>query len=262
MVQGNVPAESGSVSLSKQLFDRDAWLSDVLQVASFRVRSLPAGMVSAELGSAMASQMPGGPTFLFAKLASSNVADVEKFVRAGFNVTDVSVTFEHAGGHPGVVSQQVEVASAADADEVADLAGRCFTFSRFHADPRIGPARANAVKREWARNSCLGRAAVVYIVRRADKILGFLAVLNRKTPAGAEAVIDLIGVDAAHQGNGYGRLLTQHFIADWNSRSERLRVGTQASNIPALRLYESLGFRVSETAYVLHAHTRNGEVVA
>jgi hypothetical protein len=31
-------------------------------------------------------------------------------------------------------------------------------------------------------------------------------------------------------------------------------VGTQAANIPSLRLYESFGFRVCETAYVLHAH--------
>jgi ribosomal protein S18 acetylase RimI-like enzyme len=33
------------------------------------------------------------------------------------------------------------------------------------------------------------------------------------------------------------------FINQWRGRADRLRVGTQISNIPAIRLYESLGFR-------------------
>ena len=33
-----------------------------------------------------------------------------------------------------------------------------------------------------------------------------------------------------------------------------VRVGTQIANIPSLRLYESLGFRIADTHYVLHYH--------
>ena len=36
--------------------------------------------------------------------------------------------------------------------------------------------------------------------------------------------------------------------------SRTLRVGTQVANVPSLRLYENCGFRVAESAYVLHGH--------
>lgn len=226
---------------------------------------LPADVDAAAIKSAMRSTAPQGRAFFFAKHGAGDVAGVETLVKAGFNVTDVSVTFVHDGADARQLeadAPEVEIATTADVAEVADLAGRCFTFSRFHADRRVGSDSANAVKREWARNSCLGRAAVVYVIRLAGCVTGFLAVLKRESRAGSEAIIDLIGVDAAHQGKGYGRVLTERFVRDWQGRAKRLSVGTQAANIPALRLYESLGFRVSETAYVLHAHAGDGEVVA
>ena len=33
-----------------------------------------------------------------------------------------------------------------------------------------------------------------------------------------------------------------------------LRVGTQAANVPSVRLYEPLGFSLASAAYVLHLH--------
>lgn len=245
------------------MFVRDPWLSDVIEMPCFRMGALPVGADARAIASAMRAVAPQGRAFFFAKHGTADMAGVETLVRAGHNVTDVSVTFLHEGGcaHEGECCV-VEVATEVDATEVADLAGRCFTFSRFHADSRIGTNRANAVKREWARNSCLGRAAVVYVVRLAGRVAGFLAVLKREGQAGSEAIIDLVGVDAAHQGKGLGRAMTLRFIRDWGERAGRLSVGTQAVNIPALRLYERLGFRISETAYVLHAHARDGEVMA
>lgn len=246
------------------LFQSDRWLSDVIGLASFRMCVAPATAGGpAAIRAGMAAAAPRARAFYFAKIGGAEVAGVEALVRAGFNVTDVSVTFAHTAGDTGANgTANVEEATAADAGEVAELAGRCFTFSRFHADRRVELEQANAVKREWARNSCLGRAANVYIVRVAGRIAGFLAVLKREGQAGTEAVIDLIGVETEHQGKGLGRLLTQRFIRDWSGRARQLCVGTQMANIPALRLYESLGFRISETSYVLHAHTLDGEVMA
>ena len=41
-------------------------------------------------------------------------------------------------------------------------------------------------------------------------------------------------------------------------RPRGLRVGTQAANTPSVRLYESLGFRLSQAQFVLHHHGRGG----
>jgi dTDP-4-amino-4,6-dideoxy-D-galactose acyltransferase len=90
---------------------------------------------------------------------------------------------------------------------------------------------------------------------------GFLAVLETKTQGGSDAIIDLVGVDARYQGKGAGRALSQMFVERWKDRANRLRVGTQSSNIPAMRLYESLGFRITETSYVLHAHMKSGGIL-
>lgn len=227
------------------------------------MNGVPEGASSSAIASAMADAASQGRAFFAVKVATDDVAPVETLTRAGFSVADVGVTLAHDGAvtesHPaeGVT---VDVAVPGDEDAIVGVAGRCFSYSRFHADRRIGAGRADLVKREWVRNSCRGRAATVYVARRAGHVAGFLAVMSRD--GGNEAAIDLIGVDEAHQGQGVGRALSARFIREWRGRTGRLVVGTQAANIPALRLYESLGFRVSETSYALHAHLQNGKVMA
>lgn len=228
-------------------------------MSCYAAKNVGADVPRADMRAEMKAVAPHGDSFFSVKQRSSDVRTVATLVHAGFDVIDVGVTLEHSGeGGTGSAHAAVTEATEQDADMVADLAGECFARSRFHADWRIGATRANAIKREWARNACRGRAAVVYVAKSNGKIAGFLSVMTPRN----EAVIDLIGVTGAHRGHGFGRALSQRFIRDWRGRAQHLRVGTQAANIPALRLYESLGFRVSETAYVLHAHLRDGEAIA
>jgi len=245
------------------LFKRDQWLSDILKMSCFNLGGLPENASVFAVRTAMVAAAPKGRAFFSVKQAADDVAFVETLVRAGFNVVDMGVTLTHGGDFVEARSSDdvtIDCADEGSEGDIADLAGRCFSYSRFHADRRIGADRANTVKREWARNACRGRAAAVYVARRTGSAAGFLAVLKREGRAGSEAVIDLVGVDPEHQGRGIGRSLSLRFIREWRGRVDRLRVGTQAANIPALRLYESLGFRVSETVYALHAHLMDGEV--
>jgi ribosomal protein S18 acetylase RimI-like enzyme len=240
---------------------RDNWLSDVLGMACFRA-DIDGTADGTQARAALQASAGEGRGLVFAKVPTSQVPVVDMLVGTGFRPVDVATSFVHAGGAiGGMDAPEVTTATAAEADEVGALAGRSFTFSRFHADPRIGKDGADAVKREWARNACLGRAAVTYVVKASGNIAGFLAVLLRSGPQGREAIIDLIGVDAASQGRGVGRALCRRFVNDWRGEADRLVVGTQAANIRAMRLYEGLGFRISDTAFVLHAHLRNGEVM-
>lgn len=247
------------------MFQRDQWLSDVLEMPCYRMTGPLESASSDAMAAAMAAAAPSGRAFFAAKQATDDIAAIETLVRAGFNVADVGVTLVHNGEVMDArVADGVTIENATEDDEgdIVDVAGRCFVYSRFHADRRIGAERADKIKREWVRNSCRGRAAMVYLARRAGEVAGFLAVMKRDGETGSEAVIDLIGVDAEHQGQGVGRSLSLRFIREWRGRAERLLVGTQASNIPALRLYETLGFRTTETAYALHAHLIDGKVAA
>lgn len=244
----------------------DVWLGEILGVPCFRAVHFDGGMNADMVRERMLSKADGKSAFFFAKISTAGTDLVTILTRAGFDVTDVNVTLDWAGESNPLGSDagdaDVGRASETDSTEIENVAGRCFTYSRFHLDPLISTTQANEVKRQWARNACRGRAATVYTARRGGELAGFLAVVTSDAGGTRDAIIDLIGVDAAHQGRGVGRSLSRAFIGNWRGKADRLRVGTQISNIPALRLYESLGFRVSETSYVLHAHVRDGALCA
>ncbi len=245
--------------------EKDEWLSSVLEISSWKVLDIEASTSPAEVRAGLLDRAGQGAAFFSAKIRTRDVDAVTNATRAGFLVVDANVTLDWdkltdgASGNSVINSiMTIETAGAEDAPAVEKIAAQCFTFSRFHLDPAIGLARANEVKRQWARNACRGRASVVYVARQKNDVTGFLAVLESQSVEHKEAIIDLVGVDKAHQGRGAGRALSRTFVDLWRDRADRLRVGTQISNIPAMRLYESIGFRVTETSYVLHAHVRDG----
>ena len=91
--------------------------------------------------------------------------------------------------------------------------------------------------------------------------VGFLAVLAAEVKGCSCRVIDLIGVSNSHQGRGGGRELVDYFRQLYAGKCDLLRVGTQVANIPSARLYERCGFRLAESAYVLHAHVKDGKLL-
>jgi dTDP-4-amino-4,6-dideoxy-D-galactose acyltransferase len=241
---------------------RDQWLSGVLAVPSWKVEGVDASTASKELRERLVES--GDTAFLAAKIPTWDVEAVNNATQAGFRVIDVIVTFEwprEMDVQKALQEQMtVEAALVDDAQAVEDIAARSFRYTRFHLDPAIGQGRANEIKRQWARNACDGRASAVYVARERGHIVGFLAVMESTAAGHRDAIIDLIAVDAGSQSRGAGRALSRRFIDIWRSRSDRLRVGTQVANIPAMRLYESLGFRVAASSYVLHAHVKGGKI--
>ena len=208
----------------------------------------------------------GQPAFYYAKIPTTQVRRVRTLTAAGFSVVDVNVTFERepvrcpdwtAGGN--IIVRDI---LPSEHECVLDIAASCFVYSRFHLDSQVPNQVANAVKRAWIDSYCHKRRGERLLVAELDgKPVGFNAVLATAMGIEPVRVIDLIGVDKAYQGRAVGKRLVEHFIHDSAGRYARLRVGTQAANIPSMRLYEGCGFRVAETAYLLHAHVRDGEVI-
>jgi ribosomal protein S18 acetylase RimI-like enzyme len=199
------------------------------------------------------------PAFYYAKAPTRQAGVVAALNAIGFHVVDVNVTLSCAPQvlanpvcHNGLTVREAE---AEDDAAILAIAGSCFRYSRFHLDPAIPLERAHAVKRAWIQSYLEGRRGEQLLVAVAEgRPVGFLAVLERMQHAKTCRVIDLVGVDDAYQRCGIGRALVNAFLVECTRRGTAAWVGTQAANIPSLRLYESLGFRVSDTAYVLHAH--------
>lgn len=246
----------------------DEWLAGVFGYDVFKA-SLPA-QAGDELLSLPTDMLltvaAGRPAFFYAKVPTNRVDHVRALNRLGFYVVDGNVTFERRPD-PRIEEARSAAISIRDVapvehEAVLDIAVSCFVYTRFHLDPRVPLATANAVKREWI-NSYLHR-------RRGERLLvasagngpvGFLAVLRHIADGKTIYVIDLIGVAKTHQGQGVGKSLTDYFINDYAGKCDCLRVGTQVANVRSMRLYETCGFRVADSAYVLHAHVRDGKPV-
>lgn len=217
----------------------DAWLGAVLGRPAFALAS-----------AADAIDLREG-AFYYAKLPTEQVGEVLELCASGLYVVDVNVTLARAPGHTGV-RPAFEVAPLAgdDAEAVLEIAGTCFRYSRFHLDPAIPREVADRVKREWVASYVGGARGIELLVARdGSGPLGFLAVLGDDDAR----VIDLVGVAERAQRRGVASALVETF-ARRHADAAVLRVGTQAANIPSLRLYAAHGYVVERTAYVLHGH--------
>jgi ribosomal protein S18 acetylase RimI-like enzyme len=170
----------------------------------------------------------------------------------GFQLIDTTVRLSTSrAACSGPAPPEIGFADPAMATAVAAVAERAFIYDRFHRDPAIPGERANAVKRNWALNFFAGRRGDWMVVACHDgHPVGFLQLL--RSPAD-DLVIDLIAVDGAHRGEGLARDMIAFASANCPCEG-RIVVGTQVANVPSVRLYESMGFRLESAQYVLHHH--------
>lgn len=218
----------------------DAWLGKRLGGAAWTVEDSDTADELAALG----------PGFFQARVPTGDVARVGSLERVGFRTIDVTVTFRR---DPGLAlpdrRARVRTARPHDRRAVIAIAERDYNVSRFHLDPEIPDEVARSIKREWVDNYFKGARGDRMLVAEHDgEVAGFQLVLD--TPEAA--VIDLIAVAAATRGRGLGSCLV-YGLAE-SSPDRWVQAGTQVANLPALRLYERLGFAVTRTDYVLHRH--------
>jgi ribosomal protein S18 acetylase RimI-like enzyme len=247
--------------------DYDIWLSNEFGYDVFRITMSAQNesmSVPEVLSDAFFKSSQGRSAFFFAKVPTESVDQVQLLASLGFDVVDVNVTFERK---PAKVAQQEEGRALVlrdvlpeDHKAVLDIASACFRYSRFHLDPKIPDGIANRIKRSWVHGYTQKTRGERMLVGLLDgSPVGFLAVLKTVGQDRSARVVDLIGVANDNKRRGIGTDLMSFFINEYSGKCDLLQAGTQAANISSIRLYETSGFRISSTAYVLHGHMRNGE---
>ena len=230
----------------------DAWLSEKLARPAFTVAARAAS--PADIAAAFASHQSPAGAFYTAKVGMLDFAVVEALTGRGFTMVETSLTFERPIERHAPVAP-VGVCQPQWRDAVLEIAEHAFRYSRFHIDPKIDRLAANRVKREWIRSYVDGRRGdALLVAHEGGTVVGFNAMLVSDRPSGPVAVIDLIGVHPDHQRRGIGRLLVDGALHYYQERCRSLEVGTQACNIPSVRLYERMGFRLIRSGLVLHRH--------
>ena len=204
---------------------------------------------------AIADARACGIRHLTARAPSSEIDAIQALERAGFETIDAIQTFSlQLNGHAyleGPARNAIRDYQPADLDALCEIARTAYRFDRFHADTALPPGAADRAHAEWVRNSCLGRAADhVIVATQYDAPAGYVTCkLNRTSGIG---VIVLVATSERARGRGLARAATCGSL-DWfrSQGASSVDVGTQFRNIPAARLYESCGFRLSATSVTL-----------
>jgi ribosomal protein S18 acetylase RimI-like enzyme len=243
----------------------DGWLSEIFGHDVFRITLVNPEVLRAAAASRMLPPHPSQTSraFYYAKVPAVEIGAIHNLTRLGFRIVDVHVTFSRK---PASVHQaspiRVDDVQPGQVEAVLDIAETCFIYSRFHQDPLVSPRLANRIKREWITNYTRKMRGEALLVAELDGVpVGFLAILGATHAGQLCKVIDLMGVHRGYQGRGAGRALVESFVTRYAGVAEWLRVGTQVANVPSMRLYENCGFRVEETAYMLHRHSLDGVVL-
>ncbi|MFC3880905.1 GNAT family N-acetyltransferase [Algoriphagus namhaensis] len=126
-------------------------------------------------------------------------------------------------------------------EELAYLSG---TFSRFKTDTRLKNGEFQKLYKQWIIKAIESKQVLVGI-----NMEGMITYSLEKE----HAKIGLIAVSESHQGLGVGKKLVRaaEYICQLEGAQE-MQIPTQESNIPACKLYESLGYHVAEKVYIYH----------
>lgn len=136
-------------------------------------------------------------------------------------------------------------------DELLTLTYESGIYSRFFVDKNFQNNEFKKLYKIWIDNAIKKINALdVFVAVEEKTILGFVT-LERKTPE--IAAIGLIAVSSRTRGKKIATNLIQHIkkIVKENN-FKQIQVVTQLDNSPAVKLYESNGFKLNEVKYIYH----------
>jgi TDP-D-fucosamine acetyltransferase len=194
-----------------------------------------------------------GYEHLILRLPADESRRIRAAEEAGLRLVDVGIDLGmklDGRRAPAVASAEVRGHLATDVEDLCQIAGDVFGYSRFAADPFFTPDQVGAFYRQWLRNLCNGLAGVVLVATFADEIAGFVSCALD----GSVARIPLIATSDAYRRQGIGRALIGAALR-WSTAAgaQTLRVKTQAANYPALVLYERMGFTIASSELTFSA---------
>ena len=249
---------------------KDRWLSAIFGYGVFKIHLAPVSVTGEHNASDICDLIlrharQQAVVMYYTKVDTGQVDLVRKLSSIGLYVVDVNVTFSMTTNpqlNPckpdGGSRFSIREIGPEKHQEVLDIAASCFQYSRFHLDPLIPNAIANRIKHDWVLNYLRKqRGERLWVGFIDEHPVGFLAVLASESNGKHVRTIDLIGVSKAFQKQGIGQALVEFFINRYKDQCEYLQVGTQVANVPSMRLYQKLGFSITNTAYVMHKHVRN-----
>jgi len=240
--------------LEQTLCVADPWLTQVLGCAVYRLDTSSPWFVHALQNVVLCPDcLQQSPVFAYAKLFRTDSTAAERLSALGFYCVEATLIFEKKiptspPNRQGTCA--IRFATADDEPEVRRIARTSFVYSRFHRDHRFSKDKADAVKEAWAANFFRGRRGTHLVVAESEVgLAGFLLLCAEDTTL----TIDLFAVDPEYRCQGIARTMLG-FAEHVFPGISHIKVGTQAANIPSIRLYQRCGFLCTDSGYVFHYH--------
>ena len=236
------------------MIQRDTFLESILNRPAYKINEFTD---SADLKFLQDKNCNPKGSFFYTKVDCSNVSNLRAFENSGFKIIEENITLGKEGGDsdqkdPFRHRQQYEIRWAQDEDRkfIEKIAQSSFSHDRFHQDPNIDNSLADEIKRQWAGNFFSGKRGDAMIVATVNnRPVAFLMLLLAKKLS----VIDLIAVSKEHRKKGVSKQMIAYALQNLSDRN-RWIVGTQSTNVPSVKLYQSMGFQIINSQYVLHKH--------
>jgi ribosomal protein S18 acetylase RimI-like enzyme len=214
------------------------WDTEFFDVAIARARVPRADAFEPEVAAARDARID----CLYVVVPDGEASAVEAVVRADGLLTALRLVQEHVGGRAVTPQPGVRRATSRDAETIVQLSRSLAESSRFAQDPRFERGRIEEMYRVWALNDL--HDGDVFVDANGER---GMVTMSSETDI---AAIGLVHVDATARGAGLGRALLTAAVA--RAKERTLRVATDVRNLPALRLYESVGFRARSFDAILH----------
>jgi ribosomal protein S18 acetylase RimI-like enzyme len=230
--------------------------SQVMGYPAYKL-NLSQDLLGAADPAALLTPLHQGKTFAYAKVEVTDWTACRFLSQQGFALVDTSTTFDKAiqSGQQVTGNSSLRFADLDDQNSTVRVARTSFRFSRFHQDPLFPPALADEIKAAWAGNYFRGQRGQAMVLAFINgQLAGFLQLLYKANPdGGQDMVIDLIAVDENYRRRSVARDLIVYAESECPP-DQNVYVSTQLANIPSMRLYEGLGFRMHSAQHVYHFH--------
>lgn len=177
------------------------------------------------------------------RVNANNYPIIHALEKSGYMLVDGLISLETTMNLADKdTNNHVRRATEDDLKSLLEIAGEVFNVTRYYHDPIIPKDKADIIYKEWVKNTLRGKFGDMILVwEEKKKVLGLIA-LDKK------GQIPLVGVSKNARGKGIGRELVESALnqfRDWGIK--KILVETQMTNIPALSLYQSCGFKIVDS---------------
>jgi dTDP-4-amino-4,6-dideoxy-D-galactose acyltransferase len=160
-------------------------------------------------------------------------------------IKKVSITKKHDDG-------KVEISdNFPENDRIIQIAETAFVFSRFLNDPYLPVEKARRIYGDMTKNAFRKPGRFFTVIKQAEIIIGYLLFsINEQM---LSSTLEFVAIAQEYKGRGIGGLLIRS-MEDYVAKKgiHTIKVGTQLSNIDALKFYTSYGFKHFECNSIYH----------